>query len=406
MKGKILYCIKGIFVILIFCLTYPTLAATSGSVPVPMPVAKPPVANFIIPAAPDFDVKAFILIDANSGFSITEKNADLRLPPASITKLMTLFLVANALKSGQIHLSDMVTISENAWRKGGSRMFIKVGSQVSVQDLINGIAIASGNDATVAMAEYLAGTEENFVALMNQTAIKMGMQNTHFVDSNGLPEPSHYSSARDIAILARTWINTFPEYYPWFKQKWIMFNGIKQPNRNRLLWRDPSVDGIKTGHTDEAGYCLVVSGLRNGMRLISVVLGAKGDQARTNYTEALLNYGFRFYETRKLFTANTPLPNISAKVWLGKESHMPLGVARDLYATAPIGETKGLQANAKVTNNLRAPIAKGQVCGTINILQHDKVISSQPLIALNDNPKANFFVVLFDYIAMWLCKIF
>ena len=280
----------------------------------PQPELKPTAAAVkmpgFIPAPPDFDAKAYILIDANSGHIIAEKNADQHLAPASLTKVMTLYLIAQALSAGQTHLTDMVNVSEEAWRAGfgGSRMFIKVGTTVSVQDLISGIATASGNDATVAIAEHLAGSEQGFVNLMNQTARKLGMDNTNFTDSNGLPNNSHYSTARDLSVLSKAWIANFPEYYPWFKERWMTYNSIKQPNRNRLLWRDSSVDGLKTGHTNDAGYCLVVSAVRNGgMRLISVILDAKSDEARTKYSEALLNYGFRFFETRKLFAANTKL---------------------------------------------------------------------------------------------------
>lgn len=372
-------------------------------------VPSPQIANknlIAMPQAPDFAVKAYILIDANSGYVIAEKNADVRLPPASLTKLMTLYLAANALKAGQIHFQDQATISENAWRKGGSRMFIRVGSQVAVKDLIDGIVTASGNDATVALAEYLAGTEENFVVQMNQVAAKMGMTTTHFVDSNGLPEPTHYSSARDLSVLARSWISDFPEYYPWFKEKWFVFNGIKQPNRNRLLWRDPTVDGMKTGHTDEALYCLIASAVRNNMRLIAVIMGAPSDEARTNYAEALLNYGYRYYESHKLFAAHMPLPIAPAKVWFAKEGKMQLGLNNDLYATVPIGEYQNLKANAVVNENLRAPIMKGQVCGTINVMLKDKVVVSASLVALQDNPRANFLFVFFDYIAYLFHKIF
>jgi serine-type D-Ala-D-Ala carboxypeptidase (penicillin-binding protein 5/6) len=359
-----------------------------------------------MPKPPELDVKAYLVIDANSGYVIAEKNADEHLPPASLTKLMSLYLAANALRMGQIHFQDQVTISENAWRKGGSRMFIRVGSQVRMQDLLDGIVTASGNDATVAVAEYLAGTEDNFVKQMNDVAVKLGMHDTHFADSNGLPEPQHYSTARDLGTLARAWILTFPEYYPWFKEKWFVFNGIKQPNRNRLLWRDPSVDGMKTGHTDEAMYCLIVSAVRNNMRLITVVLGAPSDSARTEDSEALLNYGFRYYETRRLFAANSQLPIAPAKVWFAKESKMQLGLSSNLFVTAPIGELQNLRANAKIDKDLTAPIKQGQACGKIEVVLRGKVIAAAPLVALHDNPRANFIFVFFDYFAYLFHQVF
>lgn len=351
-----------------------------------------------IPAPPNFDAKAYILVDGNSGYVIAEKNADQHLAPASLTKVMTLYLVANALTTGHTHLTDMTIVSEKAWRSGGSRMFIKVGSSVSIQDLISGIATASGNDATVAVSEHLAGSEENFVNLMNQTAQKLGMNNTNFTDSNGLPNGNHYSTARDLSILSKDWIASFPQYYPWFKERWMTYNGIKQPNRNRLLWRDSSVDGFKTGHTDDAGYCLIVSALRNGMRLISVVLGAKSDEARTKYSEALLNYGFRFFETRKLFAANTNL--IMPRVWLGKEKTAALGLKNDLYLTLLAGQHSRVKAKANIDGNLKAPIIKGQTYGNLNITLDGKIIVSQPLVALQDNKRANFIFVLYDYVLM------
>jgi len=352
----------------------------------------------IAPSPPDMDVKGYILIDSNSGYVLASKNPDMHLPPASITKLMSLYLVADSLRTDKLHMNDLVTISANAWRMSGSKMFIKVGSQVPVQELINGIVIASGNDATVAMAEHLAGSEETFVSLMNQTAALLGMKDTHYSDSNGLPAEGHYSSARDIATLAHYWITNFPEYYTWFKQQWIVYNGIKQPNRNRLLWRDPSVDGMKTGHTDEAGYCLVSSAVRNGMRIISVVLGAPSENARNTYSEALLNYGFRFYESHLLYHAGTLLTK--ARVWMGKGSNLDLGIARDLYVTVPTGQYDKLRANVSINKFLEAPIRKGQVCGSVNILLNDSVIMTQQLVALKDVDKAGVFGRMFDRMAL------
>jgi D-alanyl-D-alanine carboxypeptidase (penicillin-binding protein 5/6) len=310
---------------------------------------------------------------------------------------MTLYLTANALKSGQVHLTDPVTISANAWRMGGSKMFIKQNSSVPLGQLIDGVVIASGNDAAVAIAEFLGGSEQNFVNSMNQTAKKLNLTNTNFVDSNGLPAENHYSCARDLANLARVWILDLPDYYPWFKQKWITFNRIKQPNRNRLLWRDPSVDGMKTGHTDNAGYCLIASALRNNMRLVAVIMGAPSDGTRFDYAERLLDYGYRYFESHKLYTEGKALTR--QRVWFGKEKMLSLGLRRDLYATTQMGHYKNLTANLSVNKDLKAPINKGDTLGTVNVFAGGKLISSEPLIALNDVPKAGLFGSFFDHIA-------
>lgn len=380
----LLYLTNSVWVLASDVVITAPLTMTTGAANVPS----------IIPAPPDFPIKGFILIDAASGYMIAEKNADAHLPPASLTKIMTLYLTAQALKAGRIHFDDQVRISENAWRKDGSRMFIKVGSTVPLKELIDGIVIASGNDATVAVAEYLAGTEDTFVNLMNQTAVTLGMKDTHYMDSNGLPELNHYSSPRDIAILAKMWIDNFPEYYPWFKQQWISYNGIKQPNRNRLLWHDSSVDGMKTGHTDDAGYCLVASAVRNNMRLIAVIMGAASEKARLDDAEALLNYGFRFYESHKLYNAATTL--VRPRIWFGKENTIALGVKRDFYVTVPVGQYKNLKANLALNPDLQAPIVKGQECGKLNITLDGKVLSSAPLVALQDNLRAGIFSTTWD----------
>jgi serine-type D-Ala-D-Ala carboxypeptidase (penicillin-binding protein 5/6) len=372
-------------------------AVASSAVPIATAVTPPK----IIPSPPDFDAKSYILMDANSGYVIAEKNSSLRASPASITKVMSLYLIAKALRSGQIHLNDQVTVSENAWRTGGSRMFIRVGTNVVIEDLIKGMVVASGNDATVAMAEHLAGTEQAFANLMNQEAHNLKMNNTNYIDASGLHD-DNYSTAFDLATLASAWTTNLPEYYPWFKEKWMVYNNIRQPNRNRLLWRDASVDGIKTGHTNEAGYCLIASAIRNGMRLVTVVMGAKNDSVRANNSMALLSYGFRFFETHKLFAANTSIA--TPKVWFGKEGTVALGSLENLYVTLPAGQHKNVKASAIINPNLKAPIVKGQSYGVINILLEGKVISTKPLVALKDNPRANFLFVGFDYIRMLFSK--
>ena len=356
----------------------------------------PTAANFV-PAAPDLSVKSYVLMDGVNGQVLSEKNAHDKLPPASLTKMMTLYVISSALKSGKISLDTPVTISEHAWRTGGSRMFIKVGSQVSVHDLLQGIIVASGNDACVALAEHIAGTEDAFADLMNQTAKSLGMNDSHFVDSTGLPDPKHHSSAYDLSLLARALIKDFPDYYPWYKQKWFTFNGIKQPNRNRLLWRDESVDGLKTGHTDEAGFCLVASAKRSDTRLIAAVMGSKSESNRANDTEALLNYGFHFFETHKIFAANSPISQ--PRVFLGKEKTATMGLNEDFILILPTGKLKDIKASMVIDKELKAPIVKGHVYGSIKIMLADKEIASRPLVALKDTPKGGLWAQLCDRVS-------
>ncbi len=354
----------------------------------------------LVPQAPVLNAKAYVLMDANSGAVLASSNMNQTLPPASLTKLMTAYVTSASLKQGQIKPDDMVTISEKAWRMEGSRMFIKVGSQVSVKDLLGGIIVASGNDSCVAIAEHIAGSEDVFAQLMNQNAARLGMKNTHYTDSTGLPNDQHYSSAYDIALLTRAIITDFPEDYTWYKQKWVLYNNIKQPNRNRLLWRDPSVDGLKTGHTDAAGYCLVSSALRNNMRLISVVMGTPSDEARTADSQVLLNWGYRFYETHKLFNAGQTINQKNQpRVWYGKTKYAKLGFLRGTYVTIPINQFSKLQANIKVQPKLIAPLTKGQQYGSVQISLDGKPYASLPIVALEDNPKGGIFSRLYDHIA-------
>lgn len=369
--------------------------------PTTLPASQAPaIVPSLIPSAPDVNAKGYVLLDANSGYIIAQKNADTRMPPASLTKLMTLYITAAALQNGQINLTDNVRISKQAWQMGGSRMFVKANSLVPVKLLIQGIIVASGNDATMALAEYIGGNQQSFVNLMNQTAASIGMTNSHYKDCNGLPAPDHYTTPGDIAKLAKAWVVNFPEYYPWFKQKWITYNKIKQPNRNRLLWRDPSVDGIKTGHTEAAGFCLVASADRNNMRLISVVMGAPTDSARANDSEALLNYGFHFFETHKLYAANSVLAN--PRIWFGKHKKINLGLSKDLYVTIPKGQYKQIKAVIALDDTLKAPITKGQSLGTVKISLNGKEISEKPLIALQDDPKGGFWTRSMDHLGLML----
>lgn len=362
---------------------------------VPAPEAPPS----LVPPAPNIDAKGYVLMDADSGKVIAELNMNQRMPPASLTKLMTLYVTFQSLKSGQIHLTDNAHISTKAWQMSGSRMFIKEGSDVPVDLLLQGIVVASGNDSCVAMAQYIGGTEETFTEMMNQAATRLGMKNSHYTDSTGLPDSQHYSSPYDLAILSRNIIQGFPEYYHYFSQKWLTYNQIKQPNRNRLLWRDDSVDGLKTGHTDEAGFCLVASAKRKGMRLISVVMGAPSDSARANDSEALLNYGFRFFQTHELFSAKKPITQ--RRVWMGVEKFVNLGLAQPLYVTIPAEEFKNLKATISVDHHLQAPIKQGDSYGQVEVTLNGQPVATAPLIALENDARGGMIKRLTDHVGMF-----
>lgn len=351
----------------------------------------------IIPKAPSLNAKGYVLMDANSGTIIAEKNMHKRMPPASLTKLMTLYVTSQALSQGQISLDSKVRISKKAWKTGGSRMFLKVGSEATVRQLISGIIVASGNDSCVALSQFVGGNESTFVDMMNQTAQQLGMKNTHFYDSTGLPNPNHYTTPYDLALLTRALINNFPQDYSWYKQKWITYNGIKQPNRNRLLWRDNSVDGLKTGHTKAAGYCLISSAKRDGMRLISVVMGTPTDAARANDSQALLNWGFRFYQTHELYKAHTALA--MPRVYFAATKTTPLGLAQPLYVTIPTGTYAQLKPKVHIKETLEAPIHAGSTYGTLTITLNKKVIAQEPLVALQSDPKGGFFSRMWDHVS-------
>lgn len=393
--------------LLLFAFTSLSAIASNQSLPIsnalPMipTTSQPPL---IIPSPPRINAKAYVLMDANSGAILAQKNMNEKLPPASLTKLMTLYVASQALAQGQIRLDEKVRVSKEAWSRGGSRMFLKEGSYVTVRELIEGIIVASGNDACVAIAQYIGGNEISFAQLMNQTAQRLGMKDSHFVDSTGLPRPGHYATAYDLALLTRALINNFPQYYGWYKQKWIRYNKIKQPNRNRLLWRDPSVDGLKTGHTDAAGYCLIASARRHNMRLISVVMGTPSDTARSNDSQSLLNWGFRYYRTYKLFNANTPV--IKSRVWLAQQKEVEFGLTRDLYITVPSGQYKSIKATIKIQPKLRAPIIKGQAYGKIEINLKGKIIATAKLVALNGDARAGWFSRSIDHIELFFKNIF
>jgi D-alanyl-D-alanine carboxypeptidase (penicillin-binding protein 5/6) len=360
------------------------LLAASFLQAAPLPIPKPPATG----------ARAFIVQDFDSGRIIADDNSDQGVDPASITKLMTAYVVFKELNSGNIALSDMVTVSEKAWRTPGSRMFIEVGKQVSVEELLQGMIIQSGNDATVALAEFIAGSEDTFAALMNRHAEEIGLSGSHFLNSTGLPDPDHYMTARDIATLAARLIHDFPEYYKWYSTKEFTYNDITQYNRNKLLWRDESVDGMKTGYTEAAGYCLVTSARRDGMRLISVVLGTKSDNARAEASQALLNYGFRFFETHKLYDAGSQLA--LSRVWKGAADNVALGLDKPLYATIPRGQYKALDASMTIDNRITAPLNKGQALGSVLVQLGDSVVAEQPLVALQAVGEGSFWQRLVD----------
>lgn len=352
------------------------------------------------PAAPTVAAKAFILQDFASGKVLVEKNADQRLPPASITKLMTAYVVSHELEAGNISLDDEVLISEKAWRMVGSRSFIEVNSKVSVEVLLRGMIIQSGNDAAVALAEHIAGSESTFAQLMNQYAQQLGMYNTNYRNSTGLPDPDHYTTAKDIAILSSAVIRDFPEHYKWYAEKEFTHNEITQHNRNKLLWRDSSVDGLKTGHTEAAGYCLAASAKRSDMRLISVVLGTRSDNARNQETQKLFNYGFRFFETHELYRANESLTE--PKVWKGASDSVSLGLAKSLAVTVPRGRYQDLVAKTHIQQPVIAPITQGMSLGDIEIQLDGEPIAKQPLVALQVVEKGSWWRRLIDTVLMWI----
>ena len=361
-------------------------------------------AEQVVPAAPQLAAKAYVLMDADSGRVLVEQISDERLPPASLTKLMTAYIATLEIRKGQISEKDQVTISENAWRTGGSRMFVQVGTQVSLGDLLHGIIIQSGNDASVAVAEHIAGSEDAFADLMNTTAQRLGMSNSHFMNATGLPHPEHYSSARDMAVLARAIINEDAEHYAIYSQKEFFWNNIKQPNRNLLLWRDKTVDGLKTGHTEEAGYCLVASAVREGQRLIAVVFGTSSEQARAAETQKLLTYGFRFFETRKFYQKGAELAQ--APVWKGAERQLKAGLAQDLTLTLPRGQLDKLQASMSLQPMIVAPVAAGQEVGKVEVRLGEQVLHSAPLVALEAVEEGGIFRRVWDSIRLFFYGLF
>lgn len=357
-------------------------------------------AEIPIPAPPQIGARSYLLIDFSSNRVLVEEAADEPVEPASLTKLMTAYAVFKALDEGQISLTDQVRVSEKAWRTQGSRTFIEVDTDVSVENLIRGMIIQSGNDASVALAEHVAGSEETFVDLMNKYAEMLGMSGSHFENSTGLPGDNHVMTARDIAVLAQAIIREFPQYYGYYSERDFTYNGIKQHNRNSLLWRDSSVDGLKTGHTDAAGYCLVTSAERDGMRLISVVLGSASTEARSDASQALLSYGFRFFETHRLYSSGEEIT--TARVWKGSPSVAALGLKEDLYVTIPRGQYDSLSAVMDLSTDLIAPLTSDDAVGAVRVSLGDESISDVPLVVLNDVAEAGFFGRLVDEVKLWL----
>jgi len=351
------------------------------------------------PAPPIIGAKSYLVIDGTTGHELASLNPDAPLAPASLTKIMTTYVVFKALRQGQINLGDEVTISERAWRTPGSRMFIEVGTRVKIDDLLMGMVVQSGNDASVALAEHIAGTEGVFAQMMNQHAQQLGMLSSNFLNATGLPAEGHVTTARDLATLARALITEFPDYYARHSTKEFTYNDIKQSNRNSLLWRDPSVDGMKTGHTDDAGYCLVSSAKRDGMRVISVVLGTSSTRSRTDGSQALINYGFRFFETRLLYKAGEEIT--TARVWQSENITSRLGVLEDLYITVPRGSYEKLESTVDIPAIVEAPIAAGQPVAELKIsLGADQLLSTQ-LRALDENPTGSFWQRTKDSITLW-----
>lgn len=361
-------------------------------------------AAVLVPKAPDLDASAYILIDADSGDVLVEHNADQSLPPASLTKMMTSYIAVHELELGNVSENTQVPISEKAWRKGGSKMFVRVGTQVALIDLLRGIIVQSGNDASVAVAEYFAGSEEAYAQWMNQYAERFGMTNTHFVNATGWPAENHLTTARDLSKLAWHIVKDHPHYYELYAEKYFEYNDIRQPNRNKLLWRDPSVDGLKTGHTEEAGFCLAASAKKDDTRLIAVVMGTRSDEARARETQKLLAYGFRYYETRKVYAGGEVLQ--TSPVWLGKSDKLDIGVEKELYLTLPRGLKGELEVNLSTDEYIKAPITKGQVVGKVTLSMDGEVRAERPLIALNDVEEAGFFGRLMGSIKLFFAKLF
>jgi D-alanyl-D-alanine carboxypeptidase (penicillin-binding protein 5/6) len=385
--------------VLLFCLA----SAVSAQAPVPQPAVPPTPATPAtpLPPAPSFEVASTILMDYTTGQVLAAQEPDARVEPASITKVMAAYTFFREIEAGRLKLDEEVRISENAWQRGlgGSRMFVKAGTTVTVEELLLGLIVQSGNDATVALAEHVAGSEEAFVAMMNAEAQRLGLKGTNFSNAPGLPGPDHYSTARDIAELARAMIRDFPQYYAWYAIREYTYNGIRQYNRNALLGRDETVDGIKTGHTSAAGYCLVSSAKRGEARLIAVVMGSKSEETRAQQSQALLNYGFRFFETHRLYPAEQALSTL--RLWKGESEQAEVGLQQPLDLVVPRASYERLEATMDLPKYLIAPLPKGQVIGQLKVLLDGELLAERPLVLLNDAPESGWFSRAYDGFWLW-----
>jgi D-alanyl-D-alanine carboxypeptidase (penicillin-binding protein 5/6) len=380
---------------LLACVSLLGFAAVQCFAETPAPAA-PPVS---IPTAPQVDARAYVVVDYRTDKVLAAKDAVARMEPASLTKLMTAYIVFQELAAGKLKLDEQVVVSEHAWRSEGSRTFIELGKPVSIQDLILGMIVQSGNDATIALAERIAGTEETFAQMMNSNAKRLGMVGSHFENSSGLPAPQHYTTARDLSLLANAIIREYPQYYKWFSVREFEHNGIKQQNRNGLLERDSTVDGLKTGHTDSAGFCLVTSSLRDGMRLVSVVMGSTSMKARELASTALLNYGFTFYDTKLVVKGGAVLA--TARVWKGQNPSVDLGIKDDLYITLPRGEADSVKTATDIPPRLIAPLAVDQDIGTLRVIAGGQTLATEALHPLKGVAAGGWWRRLIDTIRLW-----
>ncbi|WP_113860943.1 D-alanyl-D-alanine carboxypeptidase family protein [Marinobacter pelagius] len=360
--------------------------------------------SVLIPSPPQIAGSSYVLMDPKSGSIIMEENSHERLPPASLTKMMTAYIVERELDEGRISMSDMVPISVKAWKTEGSRTFVKEGTEVSVEDLLKGVIIQSGNDASVALAEFVAGSEGAFVDIMNQQAQLLGMKDTSFANATGLPSENHYSTAYDLALLARAIINDYPENYPLYAEKHFTYNNIRQPNRNSLLWRDDSVDGLKTGHTEAAGYCLVASAKREDTRFIAVVMGTSSSQARAQEVQKMLNYGFRYYESERLFRSGQEL--MEARIWGGQADQVSVGLTEDVFVTIPRGSRDQLESTVDLDSVIKAPINVGDELGRVKVSLNGTVLVDEPVLALTEVPEGGLFKRLWDAIKLFFVQLF
>lgn len=358
----------------------------------------------LIPSPPQIAGSSWVLMDPLSGRVIMEHNSNERLPPASLTKMMTAYIVERELDEGRISMSDMVPISVKAWRTEGSRTFVQEGTSVSVEDLLKGVIIQSGNDASVALAEFVAGSEGAFVDIMNQQAQLLGMKDTHFENATGLPSPDHFSTAYDLAVLAQHIIQDYPENYPLYAEKHFTYNNIRQPNRNSLLWRDDSVDGLKTGHTEEAGYCLVASAKRGETRLIATVMGTSSSESRAQEVQKMLNYGFRYFETERLFRAGQEL--MASRVWGGQADEVSVGMPEDIYVTIPRGSREQLESVVDLDSVMKAPIKVGDELGRVRVVLGGETLVDEPVLALTEVPEGGLFKRIWDAIKLFFVQLF